>query len=291
MSVSGIGSNGAKMIDIDQDLNLFYLGGSGGFIFLHWMLLLKKHFCQIPIDNNSAAPFRQKFKDIKPLDRQNYESIQDHLWPSYKDYKENFPKLLDSILRETSRQYSLHGDDQHNDIEWYDANLSAIFTKQWNLSSTWKATEQWPENDQTLLKSCNHKKFKIYFTCNDVQKWVSFPGQKIILYTDIRTQLRLSYYKKAWIFYNSNANKSFRPIVKNILQNKSTLFNGVLISSLLKPLISPVTQLVCLQDLLLKPSEVFGITHNDEQCKLLKIWANLHPPELLNKIGLSPLLY
>jgi hypothetical protein len=74
--------------------------------------------------------------------------------------------------------------------------FSQAFSTQWNISSidAWKSSEVWPHNDKTMCSDIEHK---IYFTCGDVKKFLEWPGKKIVIYTDIDTQMVMSISKKA----------------------------------------------------------------------------------------------
>jgi len=84
-------------------------------------------------------------------------------------------------------------------------NLDQIIEIQWNITNphAWKSTEFWPNNLAT--KQLKTKKSKIYFFCNPIIDEVDkFPGKTVLLYTDKTSQIELSYFKRAFIFYNDN---------------------------------------------------------------------------------------
>ena len=47
----------------DSDLNVFYFGGSGGFLFFHYLLLARKHFSWI----EAAPDLAKSYTDQKAL--------------------------------------------------------------------------------------------------------------------------------------------------------------------------------------------------------------------------------
>ena len=76
------------------------------------------------------------------------------------------------------------------------------WSRHWHIESmeTWKSTEQWPNNQETSESDINHK---LFFICNpdkrQLKKIKAMDGvTSIWLYTDVKTQLILSWHKKAW---------------------------------------------------------------------------------------------
>jgi hypothetical protein len=78
-------------------------------------------------------------------------------------------------------------------------SFDEVIDQQWKITdpNQWKSSETWPDNlqtynSQTLLN-------KIYFYCNPYndQDWGQYSTSTIILYTDYRSQILLSHYKKA----------------------------------------------------------------------------------------------
>ena len=89
-----------------------------------------------------------------------------------------------------------------------DKSLEQIIEHQWNIvqADQWKSTEIWPDNTKTSLGP----EPRIYFYCLPNSPNAN-PGRQILLYTDFLSQLRLSFYKKAWWYVNSNSIKNYRP--------------------------------------------------------------------------------
>lgn len=84
--------------------------------------------------------------------------------------------------------------------------LEDIMNHQWNISDikNWKSNEIWPDNDVTLSADLDNK---IYFICNNQEKISNYPGKKIALYTDIKTQWVLSRDKTAYWFSDITEDK------------------------------------------------------------------------------------
>jgi hypothetical protein len=77
------------------------------------------------------------------------------------------------------------------------------WSKHWDISSmeTWKASEQWPNNQETSESDIDHK---LFFICNPRGRQLKRVQAlndvtSIWLYTDLKTQLTLSWYKRAWL--------------------------------------------------------------------------------------------
>ena len=80
------------------------------------------------------------------------------------------------------------------------------WSKHWDIQSmdTWKSTEQWPNNQETYASDIDHK---LFFICNPTA--VQLKGVQtmdnvtsIWVYTDLTTQLTLSWYKQAGLNCN-----------------------------------------------------------------------------------------
>ena len=93
--------------------------------------------------------------------------------------------------------------DKLNDFSNKDY-YSFIRNKNFNIKKLeeWKDTEIWPRNNVTKLIKI--PKPKIYFTCNLTDEWLNFTGKKIFLYTDLKSQIRLTINKRANIFMPNN---------------------------------------------------------------------------------------
>ena len=85
--------------------------------------------------------------------------------------------------------------------------FSTVLDKQWNITvgSEWKNNETWPINYETKHSITDLK--KLYMLCNYVEDPAA-PNfkytEKICLYTDIQSQIQLSFFKRAnWFVYTS----------------------------------------------------------------------------------------
>jgi len=77
--------------------------------------------------------------------------------------------------------------------------LDTVLAHQWNISdhSKWKYNETWPDNNKTFSMPGSPK---LFFYCNHpVLQWAQLSGIKLLVYTDLASQLALSNYKKSWM--------------------------------------------------------------------------------------------
>ena len=199
---------------MSEDLNIFYYGGSGGFYFLHQLLINKEFVC-----------FFHKEKD--------YDSIR------FKNF-----------------------------------NI--------NLLKEWKNNEVKPDNKITSRLKTKRK--KIYFHVNDTEEWKKYTGKKILLYTDLRSQLRMCYAKKAGIFLNSNCSIDE---VKKILNGKKNYYCNNLDNEIFKDCYKIKLQDILTVDGLEKILTELGCNIEQKNIDFLNYYLSLHPKKLLEKIGIK----
>lgn len=85
-------------------------------------------------------------------------------------------------------------------------DFSEFFQHQWNITdhASWKMGEVWPDNHLTENSSIQNK---VYFSCNpDASFWPFHArGSRLVLYTDLRSQLLMSRYKNADLYAHTKA--------------------------------------------------------------------------------------
>lgn len=101
-------------------------------------------------------------------------------------------------------------------------DLPNILRQHWNVTdhNKWKDTEVWPDNAITSLMPGDQKLF--FHLSPTVKLWQSIDEPKLLVYTDFRSQLLLSKFKKAWIYYEKTDNIIIRDIdhhFRNFYQN------------------------------------------------------------------------
>lgn len=248
----------------DSDLNVFYSGGSGGFYFLHCLLLNKQHFCFFPrqIDILPHPKLR--------LSKQDYDNIKDPSWLDHEQYltqgNAGNLELLSAELQWAYNPEIAPG--------WFDQQFDAVHFQNWNINTqTWKSTEIWPVNERTLESCCPDRDYKIFYTCNDIEQWLTLPGKKIVLYTDIRTQIRLAMYKKAWKYIASQ--KTFSK-TKNTIRN-SKVYKQCVVDKTAFEALQHADESVKLQEFV---KLMLSNTANRQQKQFTQKWLDYHTPDL-----------
>ena len=173
-------------------------------------------------------------------------------------------------------------------------SVEDIRTNQFNISdpTKWKSKEVWPDNDLTRVSNTNLR--KIYLVCNDINHWEKLPGKKILLHTDLKTHIRMAFYKKSHWFvpfqkisnYTTDIN-----LMKNLLtSNKNNVLSANNI--LIKKFKLKNDDLILLQDLLNpigleKTLNQFGCEISEKNIEFMNYYLSLHPKKLLEKIGIG----
>jgi len=263
----------------DSDLNVFYAGGSGGFYFLHCLLLNKQHFCHFPrqIDITLHPVLR--------LEKTDYDNIKTNTqWPSYEEYlilgNAGNPELISAEQQWAFNYEMVPG--------WFDKQFDVIHSKNWNINpQAWKSTEIWPRNQDTLVRSCTDRKYKIFYTCagviDDVEEWLKWPGKKIVLYTDIRTQLRLAMSKKAWYYYKAKNNQDKINIIKKEIR-QSKVYKQCDVGLTAFEALQHADESVKLQDFIKLMSSDAA---NKQQQQFTHQWLNYHSHDLRRRSQLG----
>lgn len=100
--------------------------------------------------------------------------------------------------------------------------LDDIICKQWQIPdhNKWKDSEIGPSNQQTAALTGSPK---LFFYCNNHgQDWNLLSGIRMLVYTDLETQLELSRFKKCWLYlpnnpdYTTDINFHFRQFYNGI---------------------------------------------------------------------------
>jgi hypothetical protein len=254
----------------DSDVNLFYSGGSGGFYFLHCLLMYQRHCCRFPTEISY---------DYHPglrLSESSYNNIKDPSWPDYSYYL--LHGSLDNIeLQNAEIKWAVNPEIVPG---WFDRVFDSVHQHNWNINTKqWKSTEIWPINYGTLDTSCDRRPYKIFFTCNDIESWMQWPGKKVVLYTDIRTQTRLAMYKKAWKYINPDRTYTK---TKNGLRSARN-YQGLMVGETAALALDQADHAISLQDFV---KTMLGIEATKAQRDFTKFWLSQHPTELLHRCNL-----
>jgi len=94
-------------------------------------------------------------------------------------------------------------------------DLDLIFHNHWNINNCddWKKTEIYPNDDETLNSNIEKK---VFFHCNPSSNTFNTQsGYRIILYTDLDTQYKLSFLKKAFYFFKNRHGNIDAPFIRS----------------------------------------------------------------------------
>lgn len=221
-------------------------------------------------------------------------------------------------------------------------DLANIIQQHWNIQdhAQWKKTEIWPNNKITHQLTADHK---IYFHCNpEIDRWTNIQGTKLLLFTDLRSQLILAKYKNAWMyittqdptqrdinwhftnFYNNvrdpqwpqcesvhesleldpkiraelMGHQDYRNFLQAIdfedwfvLTHRDCLYRDDIVEPGVPQLAQSSQIVVKLQDIIASRGrallEPLGLSVLDTHLELLRKWTSLHPPALLTQIGID----
>jgi len=255
----------------DTDLNIFYEGGSGGFIFLHLVLLSKSYSLSFHGDYDWFCKWVRQHMDDPGF--QDYVDKNVTLLPD--EYPENPDQIIRHKLNAVTREENFKQIYHDHDL-LYSARLPEIINQQWDPDRTaWKNGEVWPDNQETKLLNERSDRNKIYFTLNHPSEWLNLPGFKIRVWTDIRSQIRLAWFKKAWFFVKAGHSTlmSHRKLIRFLIKRSNN-------SAGLHNLCKHADAYIKLQDL------INSTDWNNDQLALLQCWRNQHPNKLLSKIGI-----
>jgi hypothetical protein len=253
--------------------NIGYRGGSGGFLFLHFLLLSDQYYTDIFNNIDFSDVIAQQW------------NISDHA--SWKT-TEFWPNNVKSI-----------NDDSALDKIAYFCNptIETFFQKKQSIDDmivgyndvkdpAWPAVESINDfvdlPDSIYNELCNLFNFK-----NTLAYLLNQANVKSVwLYTDFDSQNELAYYKKAHFYYQ----KPLREKIQDSI-NFTEIWNGVRVDKSAVYFLNNSDIKIKLQDLINTPDSLIecGLINsvNQKQYDLLKHWKSLHPSELLQKIGIK----
>ena len=161
--------------------------------------------------------------------------------------------------------------------EWRDFIFKEKLETQWNITdaSDWKSHELWMTNRLDFVP--RQGRYKLFFSTNDINEWKIYPGKKLYLYTDARTQVRMALKKRAnWFFKRLNGDRYMNiSSIKRILNTK-VKFNDMEVIPDVCESIALAEKHILLQDLILDPVATLGISNTVEQQELINRWTELH---------------
>lgn len=253
--------------------NIGYRGGSGGFLFLHFLLLSEQHYSNI-FDNIT-------FNDVVS---QQWNISEHNLWKTTEFWPNNFKSINDdSALNKIVYFCNPTAEDFFQKKQLLDnvvINYNNVKDSAWPLIQSL--------DDFVNLPTWIHDELYSTLDCKNILLYLS--GQtnvkSVWLYTDFDSQNELAYYKKAYFYYQ-------QPL-KEKIQHSSDLvemWNGVRVDKNAVYFLNNSDIQIKMQDLVNTPDSLIdcGLIDrvNQKQYNLLEHWKSLHPPELLQKIGVK----
>jgi hypothetical protein len=247
-----------------MNAQLYYFGGSGGFFALWHILLGTDYSCELQKGMNS------------------YNIIRRSDWPAISELPATIFDLPDGVQEEltNNQEWKLIVEQtiENNNVSPRSIN-SSFYRSQWDINedrTKWKSTEKWPSNLLTQNSSFSNK---LFFNCNPGQEdIIQDCDKKILLYTDIETQMMLAKNKHAWIY----AEKSIEEfeLVKTPQTKK---FNGFEVFDKVAEFAEYTDYQIRLQDVVNTQGQalldIFDLTINENNVHHNNMWLNLHTDE------------
>ena len=247
-----------------MNAQLCYFGGSGGFFALWHILLGTDYSCVL---QNTY---------------ENYDNIRGSNWPKVDELPVNInelPIFMEQEIKSNKDYFELVQQVLENKNGSPRCINSGFYKSQWDVSedrSKWKQTEKWPEN---LLTQKSNFKNKLFFHCNPAaEDMIADGNKKILLYTDIETQLMLAKSKNAWTYFDKNIEQ-----FESIEKPQTTKFNGYEVFHEVDKIAEYTDYQVKLQDIVTTQGQalldIFGLTINENNIYHNNKWLNLHTDE------------
>ena len=267
-----------------MNVQLCYFGGSGGFFTLWHILLGTDYSCVL--QNHEYA----------------YNNIQGPDWPAISELPATIFDLPDIVQEEltNNQEWKLIVEqtiENRKSDEWkliVEQSIeqtienkngsprcinSSFYRSQWDVSedrSKWKSTEKWPEN---LLTQKSSFKNKLFFHCNPNSEDMMAAGNKrILLYTDIETQIMFAKNKHAWMYYGKNIEE-----FESVKTPQTTKFNGCEVYHQVAKFAEYTDYQIRLQDVVNTQGQalldIFNEKVNEDNIFHNNMWLNLHTDE------------
>jgi len=255
-----------------KDLNLFYSGGSGGFLLLHLLLLSGKYHVifgdRVPIDMDMVI--KQQWKIVNYINWKKRE-----VWPNNEKTVCSHSELTKIYFYcnpwekgSQIKEYSSYNIGLYTDF--YSQCLMAIFKK-----ANWFSTQH-KLNDLALY---SHD-WTRYYDKIKTPTWPECPGVSHINSLPVEIQKEI---------FNNPLTES---ILKVALLAEIGIYQNQEVCGRVLPFLKTANAVVKLQDLVNNTAgvlkQVFDIESlNRQQMDLIKHWKNLHQPHLLTAIEIS----
>lgn len=257
--------------------NLGYRGGSGGFIFLHFLLLSEQYYANFgdysinkAIDHqwNIKNTSQWKHTEIRPS---NFDTV---------DTASDLPRVLyfcNPLMSEFENTQHIF---KHNLFITFKQSYDNIKDPLWPNIDSFDDFIALPKLIKTemLTVSGTHHILDFYQT-----KQQPF---KIWLYTDFNSQNELAFFKKAYYYFNNPKKEK----ITNF-DDYATLWKDTLVDTKAVYFLNHSDIQIKLQDWINDPELLVELKLIERvtplQIDLLDRWKKLHPPELLKLIGIK----
>jgi len=253
--------------------NIGYRGGSGGFLFLHFLLLSDQYYTDIFDNVNFSDVITQQW------------NISNHVnWKTTEFWPNNFKSINDNsgldriayFCNPTTQEFF----QKKHSMDIMSLGYNDVKDPAWPaLTSVSDLVDlpMWIYDE--IYNTLDYKNTLAYLLGQVTVK-------SVWLYTDIDSQNELAYYKKAYFYSNQPTREK-----RQDLTTCTEIWNGVSVDKNAVYFLNNSDIQVKLQDLVNVPESLIdcGLINNvnQKQYDLLKHWKSLHPPELLQKIGIK----
>lgn len=253
--------------------NIGYRGASGGFLFLHFLLLSDQYYTDIFDNVNFSDVVAQQWNINNHREWKNTE-----FWPNNHaatEAKTDLNKLL-YFCNPNAEDFFQKKQSINNVANWY----NNIKDPTWPIITSiddFVSLPQWIYDEMYSTLECKNT---LLYLAGKVR------SKSVWLYTDFDSQNELAYYKKAYFYYKQPLREKIQDVTNFI-----EIWNGVSVDKNAVYFLNYSDIQIKLQDLVNSPDLLidYGLIKqvNQKQYDLLKHWKSLHPPELLNKIGIK----
>lgn len=253
--------------------NLGYRGGSGGFLLLH-LLLLSGHYRQ---DIFNGIDFNDIVK--------NQWNIDDHdKWKNNEVWPINGQSLSSASLQNNLLFFC-----NPTEQEFFQKSQIVDFAS--NCYNDVK-DPSWPDvksaADFEKLPSHIYNEIYSVLDCKDALDYLrnNLVSKSVWLYTDFYSQNELAYYKKAYYYFREPSRSKIQDF-----DEYADIWQDTLVDKKAIYFLNHSDIQIRLQDLVNNPKIlvqyqlVEQITQ--QQFELINHWKKLHPPDLLEKIGIN----
>jgi hypothetical protein len=256
---------------IDQFYNVGYRGGSGGFIFLHFLLLSERYYANF--GNRSVSEIIDHQWNIKNTSLWK----QSETWPLNFDTV-NTSSNLPKVLYFCNPSISEFENTQHSLFIRFKQSYNNIKDPLWPDIDSFDDFIALPENIKTEMLTVSGTHNILDFSYNK--------PFKIWLYTDFNSQNELAWYKKAAFYYKNPTKEKITDIKKYSSGWKNDLVDNYALHFL-----NHSDLQIKLQDWINDPEMLVELKLIEKvtqpQIDFLNRWKKLHSPELLKLIGIK----